>query len=106
MMYAKITPNAVIVRQTTPFEHVSEIAEYMRIIVLSYIPGAEKTKFIIEFGNLTTADINEPALPFFMSLYAMEIELTLNEIESWGTDDKTLYDILANKLNIEIISYA
>lgn len=106
MIYAKISPYASIVKQNTPFDHITKIAEYMTIYAVRYIPNADVNSFIIEFGNITVPVEGEPAPPPFISLYAMEIELNSQDLETWGTDDKALYEIVADKINVEIISYA
>jgi hypothetical protein len=106
MILAKISPHASIVKQSTPFDHVTEIAEYMTVYASPYIPNADVNAFIVQFGNIPVPVDGEPAPPPFVSLYAMNIDLTSAELNSWGTDDRALFEIVAEKINVEIISYA
>lgn len=106
MILAKISPSASIYKQSTPFDYTLESAEYMSIYAPYYVPNSDTTNFIIQFGNIPIPVNGEPSPPPFVSIYEMNISLTSDDLSIWGTDDKVLYSIVADKINIQIIGYA
>lgn len=106
MLVCKISPSARIVSQVTPFNYDTEIAEYMTIYAPNYILNADANTFVVEFGYIPTLVDNQPSPPPFVCLYSMTIILTSDDLSSWGTDDKSLCEIIANKIGVKIISYS
>lgn len=106
MLLAKISPNAVIVNQTTPFNYTSNAAFYMQIVVSNYIPESTETLFILNFGNTNIATSpDEPAPEPFTIMYSYNLPLANHYLQNWGTDDKDLFNIIADILGVTIEEY-
>jgi hypothetical protein len=106
MLYAKITPSAEIVAQTTPFEHSTTNAPYMSVVANPYVPDAEVTNFTISFGySVLPVAPEEPQPSPYVFIYTYQLLLTKQELATWGTDDEELYEIVANKLGCSIVEF-
>lgn len=106
MLLAKIDPPANIVVQTSPFEHSVISAPYMSVLANPYIPNADVTNFILSFGHtVPPSPPEEPQLPLYIFVYTYQIQLTKEELSTWGTDDEELYEIIANKIGCSIVEF-
>jgi hypothetical protein len=95
MLYGKINPTAKFAQQAGPFETPSSIeAGYIAVIANRYIAGASKTNFQIVFGNL----VIENTISKFKEISSSSVELTSEELSTWGTDDKILLNLVADKI--------
>jgi hypothetical protein len=98
MLVSKITPSAKKIINNDPFNVTIEDLEYMSIIARPYVAGASKVNFQISFGNLKGDLENDQNLKFNQGT-SIKIDLTSDELSTWGTDDSVLLQIVANKLN-------
>lgn len=105
MLYAKISPVATFTQQTSPFTAPdSTIAEYITAIARPYQVGAPSTRFEIQYGNIVS---NEQAnvVEVFTTLSNSNVELTAEELASWGTDDTVLLSIIATKIGTSAVDF-
>jgi hypothetical protein len=102
MLLSKINPAAKKSVQNTPFESTIISLDFMTVIARPYILGSETTNFSVEFGTVTEVD-GVPSS--FHSQYQTQVILTSDELSTWGTDDETLLNIIATKLNIDVLEF-
>jgi hypothetical protein len=108
MLLAKISPNAVFTQQESPFQSTSVEAHHVTALARPYQLGGAQTHFEVVFGNLipevaaveasegVEAVQGQPAT--FVQVSTSRVELTSEELASWGTDDKVVLEALATKL--------
>ena len=95
MLYAKINPTAKFAQQAGPFDIPYSIeAKHIVVIANRYIAGAFKTNFQIVFGDI----VIENTISKFKEISSSSVELTSEELSTWGTDDKILLNLVANKI--------
>jgi hypothetical protein len=103
MLYAKISPSAKAIHQSTPFTSVTTEADYMTVLARPYGAGATKVNFEILFGTITN---NGPkGEQKFTSVTSSNMTLQGEELSQWGTNDEVVLQIVANKLNVSVLSY-
>jgi len=106
MLLAKISPSAVIVSQTSPFEHTETAASYMTAVANQYILDGESTNFNVLFGNLSAPVPDEEPQPQpFVLLYSYPLVLTAEQLANWGTDDSELLQIIAEQIGTTILEF-
>lgn len=106
MLFAKISPQAEIVKQTTPFAHDIKNCEYMTASANPYRLGSSETYFTVYFGNFNEQPTDgSPALPIFDVVYSTTIKLFADELASWGTDDKEALEVISDAINTTITEY-
>jgi hypothetical protein len=104
MIIAKLNPGISVINQNSPFESpVTTTYNWMSAIVQRYIPGAANYSVKLVYGTVTMDEAD--ALPMiFRNVGGSLVELTAEEISTWGTNDVVLLEILATKLNLTIES--
>lgn len=102
MLLAKINPTAEKVIEVTPFSSTTISLEYMTAIARPYVAGGSQTNFIVEFGTITEVD---GVATSFMTRTQTNLNLTSEELSTWGTNDEILLSIIAGKLNVGVVSY-
>lgn len=104
MLFAKINPTAKIVKQTDPFNfEIIEVA-YMTAMAVGYKLGQFATIFEVIFGEFTTpGPSDEPAVAPFRIMYAAHVELTSEELVTWGADDSVVLELIAAKLDTDVV---
>lgn len=78
----------------------SKSCQYMRAFALQYNLGADVTRFRIEFGNIVMEDRE-----VFRPILYKEIPLTKTELSTWGENDESCYNLIAEKLGLNCISF-
>ena len=104
MIIAKLNPGISVTNQNSPFESpVTTTYDWMTAVVQRYIPGAANYSVNLVYGTVT---MNEAGtLPMiFRNVGGSLVELTAEEISTWGTNDVVLLEILATKVNLTIES--
>lgn len=109
MLLAKINPPAITVRQSTPFEQPSQIlGDYMKVTAERYELGSNRVRFQIAFGYITEPSQEQVignALATFNVIHLDSIVLEGQDIQSWGEDDTTIMNIIANKFNTAVETF-
>lgn len=99
MLVGKINPTAKFQKQATPFAQPEVIeADHMGVIGRPYIAGAEKNRFQLVFGSVEV----KGAKTRLQELGSTDLELTAEDLATWGTDDSALLSIAAAKLGVTI----
>ena len=108
MLLARISPNATFTKQESPFQSTSIEAHHMTALARPYQLGGAQTGFEVVFGNYTPEVVAveasegveavkaQPAK--FEQVSSSRVELTKEELASWGTDDNVVLEALAAKL--------
>lgn len=102
MIIAKLNPGISIIQQESPFTAPkTETYNWITAIVQRYVAGANKANVNLLYG---TVEMNEfGTLPVsFRRVSSATVELTAEELSTWGTDDVALLQILATKLSLTI----
>jgi hypothetical protein len=106
MLLSKISPSAQIVSQATPFTSSVTVAPYMTVIANPYVPDAETTTFTISFAYKSDpVPPQDPQPAPYVFVYNYQLMLTKEELDTWGTNDEDLYQIVANKIGCSIIEF-
>jgi hypothetical protein len=106
MLVGKISPTAKIVFQETPFIHDEKDVQYMTAIANQYVLDAESTTFNVLFGEIPApVPPDEPQPEPFNVLYTYVLTLTSEQLSTWGTDDSSLLQIVAEELGVEILEF-
>lgn len=106
MLFAKISPKANIVSQTTPFAFDVQEAEYMSAVANQYIPNSPSTTFNVIFGKFSEpAPPDEPQPPLFVKMYSFSLVLTEEQLSTWGTNDDSLLEIVADVIGTQIVEF-
>lgn len=98
MLLGKLATPATKVLQNGAFNTTTISAEYMEVSTQRYVIGEDKTLFELRFGNVITENDKER----FDIVLRQDLELTSEELATWGTDDSVLLDIIAAKLGATI----
>ena len=103
MIYAKINPAATRVEQNSPFgAQKTIVADYMTAIARPYTLGAQRTRFEIQYGNVTlNADGN---VTNFSHIMSGETVLTADQLATWGSDDAVVLNIIAAAVGTSVES--
>jgi hypothetical protein len=98
MLLGKLAKPATKVYQDGVFSTKTEIAEYL-VVCTQFVIGENKTSFELRFGNIITENEKER----FDILLRHFLEMTSQELSTWGTDDSVLLDIIAQKLGTTLL---
>ena len=98
MLLGKLATPALKVVQNGAFDTTSISAEYMAVSTSRFVIGEDKTIFQLRFGNIIVENDEER----FDIVLRENIDLTSEELATWGTDDSVLLDIIATKLGTTI----
>ena len=99
MLLGKLQTPATKVYQIDPFTTQTATAEYMVVSTTQYVIGSEKVSFQLRFCNI----IEENDIERLDVVNRLHIDLTQEELLTWGTDDSILLDIIAEKINNSIV---
>lgn len=102
MLYAKISPAAEVAVQDGPFSTKVESLEFVTISVMNYTPGSESTAFIVKYGK---PEFRNNFLLGFNAPYNQSLTLTAEQLSTWGTDDTSLFEIVAENQGFEIVEF-
>jgi hypothetical protein len=98
MLLGKLASPAIKVYQNGAFNSTTATAEYMVVSTQKFIIGEDKATFDLRFGNVVTENEKER----FDIVLRENIEMTSEELATWGTDDGILLDLIASKLGTSI----
>lgn len=103
MIFAKISPELKMVQQTGLFnpEVTYIVGSHMTAIATPYPLGATKVNFRVHFGEFETNEGN--GRNRFKTVHSESIEISSEELENWGTDDRVILDILALKKGTTVV---
>lgn len=104
VLVAQISPSVKVAsKQEDVFQQPSIIdCPYMVAIARPYALGADSTRFEIHFGVIVTQEPENKER--FVMKTATNVELTKEELSSWGENDEACLDIIAQKLGTTILS--
>jgi hypothetical protein len=103
MLISKINPPAKKNVGVNPFSSTTIDLNYMTAIARPYAPGADVTNFQVQFGTLTLNESN--VAESFSNQSSTQLRLTKEELETWGTNDEVLLNIVATKLGVTVIEF-
>lgn len=103
MLFAKISPQAQIINQITPFSSETTYCEYMGVIARPYVLGTEVVNFEIQYGNLVFDELLNPINYIYVKSYV--ITLSGDQLNNWGIDDRYIFEEIAGILGIQILNY-
>lgn len=98
MLLGKLASPAVKVYQNGAFSTTAASAEYMIVSTERFVIGEAKAMFELRFGNIIVENEEER----FDVLLRDKVEMTSEELATWGTDDSVLLDLIAAKLGTTI----
>lgn len=103
MIFAKISPELKMVQQSGLFNpEVNYITgSYMTAMATPYPLGATKVNFRVHFGEFETNENNEKTR--FKTVHSESIELSSEELASWGTDDTVVLNLIAAKKGTTVV---
>jgi hypothetical protein len=94
MLLGKLATPAIKVYQNGAFATTNATADYMSVTAQKFVIGESEVSFELRFGNIITENEQER----FDILLRENIEMTSEELSTWGTDDSVLLDLVAVKL--------
>jgi hypothetical protein len=100
MLYAKISPAAKLVTQDGPFKTITTSAEYVAISAMDYSLGDNPIALMVQYGEPV---FQGEKFLFFNAIIRQRLELTPEQLATWGTDDSVVFDIVAQDQNFEIV---
>lgn len=103
MLFAKISPAAQKIIQTTPFESTTQTADYMSALARPYALGSNKVNFEVIYSNVIFDENQNPIK--YENLTSNVLSLEGSQLQGWGTDDSYILQQIASILNITIQSY-
>jgi|11_taG_2_1085331.scaffolds.fasta_scaffold00065_22 hypothetical protein len=103
MIIAEITPTAQQIITYTPFSSETVSLTHMTVWCRNYTPGSDDNIFTTQFG---VPVLNTEGEMIDITIGAQEgVKLTQAELSTWGANDESLYNIVANKLGLTITSF-
>jgi dTDP-D-glucose 4,6-dehydratase len=103
MLYAKITPSAEKVIQTSPFSSTTITADYMSALARPYGLGSNIVNFEVLFGNVSFDENQQPIS--FQNVVSSQMTLEGSQLENWGIDDTVILQEMATILGLTIESF-
>lgn len=105
ILSAQISPSVKVAsKQENVFEQPSIVdCPYMVAIARPYALGSDVTRFEIHFGIIETTPEPESKEVFRMKT-GTNVELTKEELASWGENDEACLNIIAERLGTTIVS--
>lgn len=103
MLFAKISPTAKAAKQESALSVSIQDCNWMNART-EYVLGQANTRFQVSFGNfVTNQNPDEPAANLFEKLLTVYVDLSSEELSVWGEDDSVALEIIAVKLNTQIL---
>jgi len=94
MILGKLATPALKVIQNGAFGNTTVTADYMVVSTQRFVIGEDTIDLELRFGNVITENEQER----FDIVLRQNIEMTSEELATWGTDDSILLDLVALKL--------
>lgn len=94
MILGKLATPALKVIQNGAFGNTTVTADYMVVSTQRFVIGEDTIDLELRFGNVITENEQER----FDIVLRENIEMTSEELATWGTDDSVLLDLVALKL--------
>jgi hypothetical protein len=94
MLLGKLASPAIKVYQNGAFNSTTATADYMVVSTQRFVVGEDKANFEVRFGNTLIENEEER----FDVVLRENVEMTSEELSTWGTDDSVLLDLIATKL--------
>jgi hypothetical protein len=94
MLLGKLATPATKVIQNGAFGNTIVTADYMIVSTQRFVIGEDTIDLELRFGNVITENEKER----FDIVLRQNIEMTSEELATWGTDDSVLLDLVALKL--------
>jgi hypothetical protein len=111
ILVAEINPAPKVVLNQNDLFAEPEIIEcnYMIALARPYALGSAQTNFEVQFGVLNTIPVNgapdAEKVEVFVSKKSHQVNLTKEELASWGENDEVCLTLIAQKLNIACVSF-
>jgi hypothetical protein len=102
MIFGKIDPVLSMVTQNSLFNPTTEFitGSYGTAMATPYPLGAHKVNFRVSYGNCEFVD---GQVSKFNIIHQDSITLSGEDIETWGTDDSVILDIIAEQQGTEVV---
>ena len=107
MLVARINPPVKRIIQTGAFETKEFTGELMVAKCSKLVIGtSDKIEFEVRFGNVKYEKNldGSQGKALFDKVYQLRIDFDQSEMASWGTDDSVVYDIIAQRIGVSILS--
>ena len=101
MILGKLSTPIIKVYQKDALNVSSGSADYVVVGVKKYVVGEDLAEFELRFGNVIVENDQER----FDLLIRHSVWMTSEELSTWGTDDTVLLDLIAAKVNIQIVEW-
>lgn len=99
MLLGKLTTPLTKVFQVNALKTETTNAEYLVVATNKYVIGKPNVKFEVRFGNIIVENKRER----FDIVLRHALDMSMEELASWGTDDSIVLDLVAQKLNLSIL---
>jgi hypothetical protein len=103
MLFAKISPQAQLITQATPFSSTTKNVEYMSAIARPYAIGAEVVNFEVLFGDMVFDENQNPIS--FQNVITSNVTLSSTQLAGWGVDDSYILTQIASLMDTSVVSY-
>jgi len=102
MIFGKINPVLSMVTQDSLFNPTAEFitGSYITAMATPYPLGANQVNFRVSYGN---CEFKDGEVVNFKAIHQDSVTLSGEDIESWGTDDAVILDIITEKQGTEIV---
>jgi hypothetical protein len=103
MLFAKISPQAQLITQATPFSSTTKNVEYMSAIARPYAIGAEVVNFEVLFGDMVFDENQNPIS--FQNVITSNVTLNSTQLSGWGVDDSYILTQISSLMDTSVVSY-
>lgn len=98
MLLGKLAVSATKVYQNGAFGSKVATADYIVVSTQRFVIGEDRTSFELRFGNIITENEKER----FDIVLRESLEMSAEELTTWGTDDSVVLDLIATKIGSSI----
>ncbi len=103
MLFAKISPQAIIASLNGPFDLQTTTAQYMTAIASPYRLGDYTVNFIIYYGEFVLDENDTPV--GFSTLLTNTCVIEGATVQSWGTDDTYMLNAIAVQQGTTVVEF-
>lgn len=103
MLFAKISPQAIIANLEGPFDLQTTYAQYMTAIANPYKLGGYSVNFDIYYGEFILDENDTPI--GFRTLLTNNCVIEGATVESWGTDDTYMLNAIAVQQGTTVVEF-
>ena len=103
MLFAKITPQAIIASLNGPFDLQTTSAQYMTAIANPYRLGDYSVNFSIFYGEFVLDENDTPI--GFSTLLTNNCVIEGATVQSWGTDDTYMLNAIALQQGTTVVEF-